>query len=337
MKTEPLNGTKLFSPESKTRLKQRAIIIQNMRNYLQELGYWEIETPILYPYPEIAPIEQFKVIDPITDREYYLRIAPTEHLKRLMVAGLDAVYEFSRNFRPGNHSYKHSAEFTSLECSRLYSSYKDMMNLTEQLVFGCIGKVTGNSTVTVAGIEYDLEPPWNRISVREAIQIHTGLDILQIESLDSLRAQTEHLDLTNVVSLEEAVDQIIETLILPTLSRPTFLIEFPYYLGGPAKPITEDSRLKERCEAYVGSIEVANMSSHLNDISQLESWHKNALKNKQKILPHYPHNLDEPLFDWLRTGFPDSAVVGIGIDRIVMLATDANDISDVIAFPFATL
>ncbi len=154
------------------------------------------------------------------------------------------------------------------------------------------------------------------------------------DPLGDLRRQKNDINTQAASSLNEALDILIKTDVLPNLTYPTFLTEFPNSLGGPAKPINGRPQLKQRCEAFIGGLEIANMSSHLNDMVQLRDWHNQTLAQKQSIMPNAAAVIDESLFDFLGRGFPDSAIVGIGIDRLSMLATNSESIRDVIPFPF---
>lgn len=318
---------------SKNTFQARARLMARIRQLLDDRGFIEIDTPVLYPYPEIAPMEQFKVLDPTSNRSYYLRVCPTEHLKRLMVAGFEKVYEFSRNFRPGNRSPKHSAEFTSLECSQLSVNYHSMMELTESIVSRVISEIKEAAWVEFNGAKFDVSPPWQKVTVRDAIWEAARVDVLAVESLEELRRNVNQYDLVDIQSIDQAIDRLVEVAVLPTLSRPTFLTEYPYELGGPAQPLRTNAKVKERCEAFIGTLEIANMSTHLNDLQKLREWHERTLEIKRS-LGIGDAALDEPLFESLSYGLPESAVVGIGIDRLTMLATGASSIEDVILFPF---
>ncbi len=165
----------LSTSRAKRILRSRGDLVAHIRGLLRDMGFFEVDTPVLYRYPEIAPMEQFEVIDPTSNRSYFMRVAPTGHLKRMMTAGFDKVYEFSRNFRPGNSSFKHSAEFTSLECGQLSADYNVMMELTETIVFEGVRRIMGGTIVDVAGRKFDVRPPWRRKTVREALQAYSRI------------------------------------------------------------------------------------------------------------------------------------------------------------------
>ena len=204
---------RLISPRVKENIRNKAKMIAAIRSYLDSLGYIEVDTPILYPYPEIAPMEQFKVVDPTTGSTYYLRVCPTEHLKRFMVAGFEKVYEFSRNFRPGNSfGNNHSSEFTSLECSQIGCDYKDMMRLTESIVEIGIRSVKNESIVNVAGKLFDVTPPWNRVTVRDALIKYADIDILSFNSVPELNESIGHEESKDREKFD-SFDQIIDYLL----------------------------------------------------------------------------------------------------------------------------
>lgn len=323
---------RLFGQNAKKWLKNKSRINLIIRNHLAKNDFIEIDTPVLYPFPEIAPMEQFKAIDPITSQTYYLRVCPTEHLKRFMVAGFEKVFEFSRNFRPGNSSdLSHSSEFTSLECSVLGASYKDMMQLSEELIRKCVEEISESTVVNIDDKSFDLGSTWERVTVQNALLAETGIDVLDVDSDIKFREKFPS-KLEDKKSFDQIIDFLIEYLILPSLSKPTFVTEYPYKLGGPAKPVAANNLVKERCEAFIGTLEIANMSSHLNDFNLLRKWHIETIELK-KDLGISDTSLDEPLFDAIRLGLPDSAVVGIGIDRLAMISNGVKSIRQVIPFP----
>lgn len=314
--------------------KKRVQLFKLIRAKLDSMGFLEVETPILYSKPEISPIEQFKTLNPSNGKAYYLRVAPTEHLKRLMTADYKQIYEFARNFRPGNDSYKHCTEFTSLEISKIGVDYNYMMDLCEDIIKEGVKAIKGDDTVNVGTKSFKLDPPWKRITVQDALNAEFNLDILNINSVKELHRVTKIEKIKNFTFLSEAIDYLIESYILPKAESPLFLTEFPYHLGGPAKPSKGDSRTKERCEAYIGSLEIANMSSHLNDLQQLKKWHVDTLNEKEKLFSDNYAQIDNDLFDFLENGLPDSAIIGIGIDRLLMMATNVKDIKEIVLFPF---
>lgn len=329
----PMKGSRAFRA-----VAARSELYRHIRTYLDAQGFIEVDTPVLYPCPEVAPMEQFVAHDPASGQALFLRVCPTEHLKRLLVAGFTAVYELSRNFRPGNLSSNHLPEFTSLECTRVNATYTDMMVLTEDLIATVVVKMTGTTSMTWAGRTINFAPPLRRVRVCEAVYEHTGIDLDACPDVASLQAKIESTDLLVPMAghYGTLLEGIIDAHVLPNLDEPTFLTEYPWLLGGPAVPVPERPQYKQRCEFFIGSFELANMSTHLNDPDALFDWHQIALADKAK-LGIGSSDLDGYLMRDIRRGLPASAIVGIGLDRLLMLVTGSATIGDVVAFPLHLL
>lgn len=319
----PMQGTPAFAA-----IHTRAAMYRVIRSYLDDLGFTEVDTPMLYPRPDIAPMPQYAAEDPVTGERLFLRVAPTEHLKRLAIAGMSAAYEISRNFRPGDWSPRSRPEFTSLECTRVGATYRNMMQLTQNLVYRVVHTLTGTGTVRCMGRSFDLTPPWQELTVRKALLRYADLDLDGCRDLPSLRDRAVQIGLAvdRFTRYEALLEAIIDRRVLPNLEGAVFLTEYPYPLSGPAAPVPERPWYKQRCEVFVGSLELANMSSHLNDTGALTRWH-------EEVLSQHGGQLDEYLLRDIRRGLPPAAVVGIGLDRLLMLLTGAEAIEDVLAFP----
>lgn len=317
---------------------ERARLYRLIRTYLDNQGYIEVETPVLYPRPEVAPMDQYITVPTSGDQTLFLRVCPTEHLKRLLVAGFEAVYELSRNFRPGNLSPRHLPEFTSLECTRTDSTYVDMMALTEELVASAIHARTGNTLVRWEDKETDFGPPWSRVTVRDAVMQYTGIDIDRSPDLPSLHLAiaSSGLRIEPGSTYNTLLEELINEEVLPRIAGPVFLTEYPWLMGGPAKAVPDKVGYKQRCEAFIGTFELANMSTHLGDAVALRQWHETTLVDK-RISGVGEATLDEYLMRDIEGGLPPSAIVGIGIDRLLMIIMGVDHIENAVAFPLPAL
>lgn len=335
-----MNSEKNKPPAQKI-IITRSAICEAIRQVLLEQQSVEVVTPILCPYPEIAPMAQFTTEHPILGIPACLRVAPTEFLKRLLVAGADSVFEFSTNFRPEIVDKTHLPEFTSLEVMTRGASVRDMQDLTERL---CRAGMNAAATVLENG---DYTPPhserayrvtgkWHRVSLREVLYSRYGFspnDLFVLERVQNLYQKI--IRKSPPALIHEATDTIVEAIALD-YNSPVFVSEYPDYLGGPAKPCDDDPRFKERSELFVGRMEIANMSSTLTDPTLLREWHAQGLIIKDQ-LGIRPNLIDEPLMSAVATGLAPSAVLGLGIERLIMIAANLDDISLARSFPYAQI
>ena len=322
----------IMNPQSRETLRRRSRVVSEMRAYLLERGYLEVETPMLHTIPGGASAKPFITHHNTLDIDLYLRVAPELHLKRLIVGGLsDKVFEINRCFRNEGISPRHNPEFTSLELYEAYVDYTAMMQLTEELVAAAAVEAAGSRQISYGGVAIDLTPPWPRRSMAELVEHHTGVDFLALDAAGAQRAlgrlKIEHTE-TWGHALEAAFARCVEDKLI----QPIHVIGFPRDISPLAKASRSDPRLVERFETYIYGWEIANAFSELNDPqdqrARFELQMQARAAGDEEAQP-----LDEDYVTALEYGLPPCGGLGIGIDRLVMLLTDSPSIRDVIAFP----
>ncbi|KNZ68854.1 lysyl-tRNA synthetase [Thermincola ferriacetica] len=324
----------IVNPEVKEVFVTRSKIIRAIRNYLDKLGFLEVETPMMHPIAGGATARPFITHHNALNMDLYLRIAPELYLKRLIVGGLEKVYEINRNFRNEGISTKHNPEFTMLELYEAYADYEDMMVLTENLVSTVAKEVLGTDKIVYQGTEIDLAAPWRRVPMLEAIKEETGVDFSVIntdaEAIEA--AQKLGIKLEEGVSKGTVINEVFETFVEPKLVQPTFVIDYPIEISPLAKRKKDNPAYTYRFEAFIYSRETANAFSELNDpIDQEERFRKQVEKRAKG--DDEAHMMDEDYINALQIGLPPTGGLGIGIDRLVMLLTDSASIRDVLLFP----
>ena len=306
----------------------RAKVVTAMRRFLDERGFVEVETPMLQPLYGGGLARPFTTHHNALDRDLYLRIAPELYLKRLVVGGLERVYELGKDFRNEGLSNKHNPEFTLLEWYEAYADYHDVAERCEALV---------SYVADAIGYEGEpaLRPPWRRETVREAIRERTGVDILVHRTRDELAAAMAErsLEVPAADTWAQLVDlELISKHVEPTLREPTFLLDYPIELSPFAKRHREHDGLVERFEAFCGGIEFANAFTELNDPDEqrarFEAQRGAARAGDEEAQPY-----DETFLEALEYGMPPTAGIGLGIDRLVMILTGAHSIREVVLFP----
>ena len=324
----------IMNPQSRETLRRRSRIVSEMRAYLLERGYLEVETPMLHTIQGGASAKPFVTHHNALDMELYLRIAPELHLKRLLVGGLaDGVFEINRCFRNEGLSPRHNPEFTTLEIYIAYVDYTAMMSLTEALVGHAAATVCGETKISYGGTEIDLAPPWPRRSMAELVQEATGIDFLELDAV-SARSAANRLggELGDDAKWGHALETAFALKVEDRLIQPVHVTGFPRDISPLAKGDRNDPRLVERFETYVYGWEIANAFSELNDpIDQrrrFEGQMQARAAGDEEAQP-----LDEDYVSALEYGLPPCGGLGVGIDRLVMLLTDSPSIRDVIAFP----
>jgi lysyl-tRNA synthetase, class II len=305
----------------------RARVISAVRRFLDTEGFVEVETPVLQPLYGGAAARPFTTHHHALDRELYLRIATELYLKRLIVGGLERVYELGKDFRNEGLSHKHNPEFTMLEFYEAYADYEDIAARCEQLVAYVAAEVGYDGTV-------DFTPPWRRETLAGAILDRTGVDILRFRERDALAAEIEARGLVAPPddTWPQLVDELLSKHVEPTLVAPTFLIDYPVELSPFAKRHRSDPSLVERFEAYVGGMEIANAFTELNDPDEqrrrFEEQRTLAGAGDEEAQPY-----DESFIQALEYGMPPTGGIGIGIDRLVMTLTGQHSIREVVLFP----
>ncbi|MBW4524133.1 MAG: lysine--tRNA ligase [Phormidium tanganyikae FI6-MK23] len=325
----------IVNPEVRDTFRKRALITAGIRRYLDEQGFIEIETPVLTSEAGGADARPFVTYHNTMDMQLYLRIATELHLKRLIVGGFEKVFELGRIFRNEGVSTRHNPEFTSIEVYQAYADYHDMMNLTESIITTVAQKVLGTLKLTYQGEEVDLTPPWRRVTMHEIVQEKTGLDFAQFTDLDAAKETAKTAGLRDIEAcpsigklLNEAFEQTVET----TLMQPTFVLDYPVEISPLAKPHRSKPGLVERFELFIVGRETANSFSELTDpLDQRDRLEAQAARKAAGDLE--AQGVDEDFLTALEYGMPPTGGLGIGIDRLVMVLTDAASIRDVIAFP----
>lgn len=324
----------IVNPEVKDVFIKRSQIIKEMRNYLDNKGFLEVETPMMQPIAGGAAARPFITHHNALDMELFLRIAPELYLKRLIVGGLEKVYEINRNFRNEGISTRHNPEFTMLELYQAYADYEIMMELTEDLISTVMYKVNGSMIGEFDGQEIDFTPPWRRITMLDAIKEYTGLDFSQINSDEAAHEAVQDLSMKveKGYSRGEIINEVFETFVEDKLIQPTFVYGHPVEISPLAKKNDKNPAYTDRFEVFIMQREIANAFSELNDpIDQKARFLKQVEKRASGDAE--AHMMDEDYINALSYGMPPAGGLGIGIDRVVMLMTNSPSIRDVILFP----
>ncbi len=323
----------IVNPEVRDVFQQRTDMVQAMRDYMNDKGYMEVETPILQPIYGGASAEPFVTHHNALDMKLYLRIANELYLKRLIVGGYDGVYEFSKDFRNEGLSRFHNPEFTQVELYVAYKDYNWMMEFVENMVESVAKALHSSTTVTVGDNEIDFSAPWPRIPMFEAIENETGKDLYG-KDLDELKSIANELD----IELEDSfgkgkiIDEIFGEYVEPKLIQPTFITDYPIEMSPLAKKHREKEGLVERFECICNGKEIANAFSELNDpVDQRERFEEQARLRAEG--DEEAMAIDEDFLQALEYGMPPTAGLGIGIDRLAMIMTDSESIRDVLFFP----
>ncbi|MGI6413322.1 MAG: lysine--tRNA ligase [Syntrophomonadaceae bacterium] len=324
----------IVNPEVREVFIKRSQIIKEIRNYLDSRGFLEVETPMMQPIPGGAAARPFITHHNALDMPLYLRIAPELYLKRLLVGGLEKVYEINRNFRNEGISTRHNPEFTMLELYQAYSDYEDMMDLCEDLVASIVTKVNGSMVVEIDGQVISFRPPFKRIPMLDAILEYTGIDFNSIASDEEARVAARDLNVSvnHNAARGEVINEVFEQLVEDKLIQPTFVYGHPVEISPLAKRNRQNPAITDRFELFIMQREIANAFSELNDpVDQRERFLKQA--EKRAGGNSEAHMMDEDYINALEYGMPSAGGLGIGIDRLVMLITGSLSIRDVILFP----
>jgi len=323
----------IVNPDIKDIFIKRSKIISAIRNFLDTSGYLEVETPILQPLYGGAAARPFITHHNALDTELYLRIADELYLKRLIVGGFNGVYEISKDFRNEGMDRSHNPEFTMMELYVPYKDYNWMMEYVEKMLEFVCNSVFNTLSFNVDGTEINFKAPWKRVSMIEAIEEKTGLNVLNC-SMDELRSASKKMgiDVSTIHSRAKFIDELFSITVEPELIQPTFVIDYPLELSPLAKKHRTKEGVVERFEGYVFGREICNAFSELNDpIDQ-----RNRFEDQGKMREagdDEAHQIDEDFIRALEFGMPPTAGLGVGIDRIVMLLTNQPSIRDVVFFP----
>jgi lysyl-tRNA synthetase class 2 len=324
----------IVTPETRETFRKRVEIIRLVRDYLNGKDYMEVETPMMQPIPGGATAKPFHTYHNALNMDLYLRIAPELYLKRLLVGGFERVFEINRNFRNEGLSTRHNPEFTMLEFYQAYATYEDMIALTEEMISSICLKVNGTMKITYQGIDVDLTPPWKILTMDEALMEIAGIekDVLSDDAKVLELAKEKGIQLEDQAGSGKAKTELFELLVEEKLINPTFITSYPTEVSPLARKNEQDPMITDRFELFITGRELANGFSELNDpVDQLERFEKQIADrgDDDEIHPE----LDADYIRALEYGMPSAAGEGIGIDRLVMLLTDAPSIRDVILFP----
>ena len=313
----------------------RSQIVRSIRRFMDDREYMEVETPVLVPVAAGGTASPFTTHYNALNRDLFLRIATELYLKRLIVGGLERVYEIGRIFRNEGLDLTHNPEFTMMESYEAFSDYNDMMSMVEEMVYTLARNVLGGATVEHEGQGVDLTPPWPRLSLRDEVERRTGIDFLEYADVASLSAKmvAAGLDVGRQVSWGGLLDKLLSAAVEPHLVQPTFLVDYPVEMSPLAKKKEDDPRLAERFEGFVAGMEICNAFTELNDpIDQ-----RQRLQQQETLQAEFQDEdmdrLDEDFLVAMEHGMPPTGGLGIGIDRLVMLFTGQRSIREVVLFP----
>jgi lysyl-tRNA synthetase class 2 len=324
----------IVNPEVQQTFIKRSKIIQSMRRYLDSLGYLEVETPTLHSIAGGAAARPFITHHNALDMQLYMRIAIELHLKRLIVGGLEKVYEIGRVYRNEGVSTRHNPEFTMIELYEAYADYKDIMALTENMIAHIAQEVLGTQVIEYQGHEVDLRPQWRRVSMVDAVKEVTGVDFgVEMTNEEAHSLAKEHkVPVEPHMTFGHILNAFFEQFVEETLIQPTFVYGHPVEISPLAKKNETDPRFTDRFELFIVAREHANAFSELNDpIDQRQRFEAQLVEREHGN--DEAHEMDEDFLRALEYGMPPTGGLGIGIDRLVMLLTDAASIRDVLLFP----
>jgi lysyl-tRNA synthetase class 2 len=329
----------IVNEEVRDTFYKRTQIIKAIREFLDAKDYIEVDTPILATIASGAAARPFITHSNALDIDLYLRIATELYLKRLIVGGFERVYEMGKDFRNEGIDVRHNPEFTMIELYQAYADYNDMMELTENLVAYCAEKVLGTTKINYQGTELDLTPPWNRLTMVDAVKKYSGVDFNEIKTDEEAREMAVKLKVVDELKKKlkdctkgDILNAAFEVYAEEHLIQPTFILDYPVEISPLTKKKNDDPTMTERFEAFIFAREVANAYSELNDpIDQQERFEQQA--NDKELGDDEAYATDDDFVNSLMVGMPPTGGLGIGIDRITMFLTDSYSIRDVILFP----
>ena len=324
----------IANPEARETVLMRSRLVGRLRRFMDDRGFIEVETPVLVPVAAGAAARPFATHHNALDRDLYLRIATELYLKRLVVGGLEKVYEIGRTFRNEGLDFYHNPEFTMLESYEAFADYNDVMVMVEEAVYTLANDVLGKPTLEFDGQQIDLTPPWPRLKLREEVEKRSGIDFLESDDIESLRTEMSAagLDVGRQESWGGLVDKLISDTVEPHLIQPAFLVDYPVEMSPLAKTSRTDARLVERFEGFVAGMEICNAFTELNDpLEQRRRFEQQEALHAQ--FDDETDRLDEDFLVSVEHGMPPTGGLGVGIDRLVMLFSGHRNIKEVILFP----
>ncbi len=325
----------LMNPDVRRTFETRTRIIRILRDFLDQKGFLEVETPMMQPIPGGAEARPFVTHHNALDRDLYLRIAPELYLKRLVVGGFEKVYEINRNFRNEGISTQHNPEFTMLEFYWAYATFEDLMELTEELLETLVQELHGRSSLTYQGTQVEFSRPWSRIRFFDALEQIGGVPRNLLEGEEERLRKWAHqkgIPLEGRKRRGKVLAKIFDTLVEPHLQSPTFVTHYPVEISPLSRRNLREPQLVDRFELFIAGREIANAFTELTDPDdQRERFLEQRTLREEG--DEEAHPLDEDFLRALEHGMPPTAGEGIGVDRLVMLLTDSASIRDVILFP----
>ena len=324
----------IMNPDVQDIFIKRSRIIQSMRAFFLSRNFLEVETPMMQPVPGGAEATPFKTYHNALGMDLYLRIAPELYLKRLVVGGLERVFEINRNFRNEGISTRHNPEFTMVEFYQAYATYEDLMDMTEEMFAQIAREVTGGTVVTYEGNQIELGGAWKRITLYDALEQIGGVDPSLLSDKDRLLefAAANNITLTKTGRMGKIITKLFDILVEPKLIQPTFITGYPAEVSPLSRRSDAHPELTERFELFIAGREIANGFSELNDPEDQRGRFLQQVEDRQAG-DDEAHPMDDDYIEALEYGMPPTAGQGIGIDRLVMLLTDAPSIREVILFP----
>lgn len=323
----------IVNPEVRETFVKRSRIIRSIRDFLNNEGFLEVETPILQPLYGGASARPFITHHNTLDIDLYLRIADELYLKRLIVGGFEKVWEFCKDFRNEGMDRLHNPEFSMIELYWAYADYHDIMELFQRLLRQAVFDLHGKYKITYEGKELDFEPPFKAISMIDAIEEATGIDLLPLDYEQAkARARESGINIPDLADWGKVVEAFFEQKVEHTLIQPTFIMDFPLEISPLAKTHRSRPRLTERFELFIAGLETGNAFSELNDPEEQRRRFLSQMEQR-KAGDEEAHQLDEDFLVALSYGMPPTGGLGFGIDRLVMILTDSHSIRDVILFP----
>nr|WP_243834362.1 lysine--tRNA ligase [Halanaerobium saccharolyticum] len=324
----------IVNPDVKETFVVRSKIIKEMRRYLEDRGFLEVETPMMHPIAGGATARPFVTHHNTLDMDLYLRIAPELYLKKLIVGGFEKVFEINRNFRNEGMSYKHNPEFTTLELYQAQADYHDMMELTEKMVSHLAEEVLGTKSLEYEETELDFATPWERITMVEAVKKYADVDFTEFETAEEAYEAAASVGVKPETGLSygEVLNEVFEERVEDKLIQPTFIMDYPIEVSPLAQKIEDDPRFTYRFEAFVYGREIANAFSELNDPEEQKRRFEKQVEMREAG-DEEAQMMDYDFIRALEYGMPPTGGLGIGIDRLIMLLTNSSSIRDVILFP----
>ena len=324
----------IMNPDVRDIFIKRAQIVAAFRAFLLERGFLEVETPMMQPIPGGAEATPFKTFHDALGMELFLRIAPELYLKRLVIGGFDRVFEINRSFRNEGVSSEHNPEFTMLEFYQAYANHEDLMSLTEEMFQFVTLQVLGRTNLTYQGNEIDMAGPWPRIMLEDALVDLGGVEASVLNDRQRMLdfARSEGIEIRKTGRTGKVMMKLFDALVEPKLIEPTFIVGYPVEVSPLARRSNLNPNLTERFELFIGGREIANGFSELNDPVDQKNRFLDQVGNREAG-DQEAHYMDEEYVTALEYGMPSTAGEGVGIDRFVMLLTDAASIREVILFP----